>query len=176
MSSSKFDPRRRIALCFAGLSLLLMAGCQVRPLYSDGPSGAPATALASIGISEAKDRVEQRVRNALIFLTSGGKGEPTAPQYQLALSVSHQTTGVLFDERNDNDTASAGRLVIEADYNLTRVDTGKTVKSGHRKAVALVDFPIQEFAKLRAIRDAENRAARELAEVIRADLAAALGN
>lgn len=176
MSSFKFDPCRRIALGLAGLSLLLIAGCQVRPLYSAGPSGAPATALASIGISEARDRVEQRVRNALIFLTSGGKGEPATPEYQLALTVSHQTTGVLFDERNDNDTASAGRLVVEADYNLTRVDSGKTIKSGHRKAVALVDFPVQEFAKLRAIRDAENRASQELAEIIRADLAAALGN
>ncbi|KQR79338.1 hypothetical protein ASG25_17955 [Rhizobium sp. Leaf384] len=176
MSSSKFDPRRRLALGLVGVSLLLAAGCQVRPLYSDGPQGAPATALASIGISEARDRVEQRVRNALIFLTSGGKGEPVAPQYQLALSVSHNATGVLYNERNDNDTASAGRLTVEADYNLTRVDTGKTVKSGHRKAVSLVDFPVQEFAKLRAIRDAENRAAKELAEIIRADLAAALAN
>jgi LPS-assembly lipoprotein len=159
--------------------LLLVAGCQVRPLYSDGPAGKPAQALASISISEAKDRTEQRVRNALIFLTSGGKGEPASPQYRLALSVDEQTTGVLYNERNndkDSDTASAGRVVVTADYNLTRVDTGTTVKSGHRSAIALVDFPVQEFAKLRAIRDAENRAARELAEIIRADLAAALAN
>ena len=176
MSLSNSDRLRRMVLGAAGLSLIFLAGCQVRPLYSAGPNGAPAAALASIAIAESDDRVEQRVRNALIFLTSGGKGEPASPQYKLALNVNRQTTGVLFDERKDNDTASAGRVVVVADYNLTRIDTGKTVKSGHRSAVALVDFPVQEFAKLRAVRDAEDRAAREVAGIIRADLAAALAN
>jgi LPS-assembly lipoprotein len=40
---------------------------------------------------------------------------------------------------------------------------------------AQVDLPQQEFAKIRATRDAENRAARELAEIIRTDIAATLG-
>jgi LPS-assembly lipoprotein len=54
------------------------------------------------------------------------------------------------------------------------VGTSTAIKSGNRTAVALVDFPVQEFAKLRAVRDGENRAAKELAELIRADIAAAL--
>ena len=49
------------------------------------------------------------------------------------------------------------------------------VKTGKRRTVALVDYPDQEFAKIRATRDAEDRAARELAELIRADIAAWLG-
>ncbi len=63
---------------------------------------------------------------------------------------------------------------MTADYNLGRSDSGETIRSGRRQVVALVDFPVQEFAKLRAIRDAENRAARELAELLSADVAAAL--
>lgn len=158
----------------AAVSLLTaLAGCQVRPLYSDGPTGATSTALGSIEISEADDRVEQEVRNALIFLTSGGQGEPVNPQYHLALNVSHRTLGVLYEQ--ERDRAGAGRAVVKADYNLTKTATGETVKSGNRSAVALVDFPDQEFAKIRAIRDAEDRAAKELAEIIRADIAAALG-
>ena len=120
-----------------------------------------------------KRQVEQQVRNALVFLTSGGAGEPANAQYKLALNVTSESMGVLYDQ--ESDTAGAGRIVVMADYNLTRVDTGETVRSGNRSAVALVDFPEQEFAKVRAARDAENRAARELAEIIRADLAAALG-
>jgi LPS-assembly lipoprotein len=72
------------------------------------------------------------------------------------------------------DTARSGRVTVTADYNLTKSDSGETIASGKRSAVAMVDFPSQEFAKLRAIRDAENRGARELAELIRADVASAL--
>jgi LPS-assembly lipoprotein len=58
---------------------------------------------------------------------------------------------------------------------LKRTATGEIIKTGHRSAVALVDFPGQEYAKVRATLDAENRAAHELAELIRADLASWLG-
>ncbi|KSV64789.1 hypothetical protein N185_34665 [Sinorhizobium sp. GW3] len=150
--------------------LTALAGCQVRPLYSD-PVGT-STALAAIEISEATDRVEQEVRNALIFLAAGGQGEPVNPQYHLALTVTHRSMGVLYDQAKDR--AGAGRIVVKADYNLTKIGTGETIKSGNRTAVALVDFPVQEFAKVRAVRDGENRAAKELAELIRADIAAAL--
>jgi LPS-assembly lipoprotein len=176
MSLSEKAQRYAQLLAFGAFAIL--AGCQVKPLYSEGPQGKPAKALASIGISEADDRVEQEVRNALIFLTSGGAGEPANPEYKLALNVTSDVQGVLFDQNTtdeNSDTAGAGRIVVMADYNLTRVDTGETVRSGNRTAVALVDFPEQEFAKVRATRDAEKRASKELAEIIRADIAAALG-
>ncbi|CAN7284349.1 LPS assembly lipoprotein LptE [Pararhizobium sp. LjRoot238] len=154
-------------------TIVALAGCQVKPLYSEGPQGKPAKALASIEISDADDRVEQEVRNALVFLTSGGAGEPANPEYRMALNVTSEVMGVLYDQ--ESDTAGAGRVVVRADYNLTRADSGETVRSGNRSAVAPVDFPEQEFAKVRATRDAEKRAAKELAEIIRADIAAALG-
>ena len=40
-----------------------------------------------------------------------------------------------------------------------------------RQAVALVDNPDQEYANVRALRDAENRAAREAAAFLNADIA-----
>ncbi|MBP1858744.1 hypothetical protein [Rhizobium herbae] len=172
------EKAQRYAQLLALGALAVLAGCQVKPLYSEGPQGKTATALASIEISEADDRVEQEVRNALIFLTSGGAGEPANAQYKLALNVTSQVKGVLYDQNSSDDntdTAGAGRIVVMADYNLTRVGTGETVRSGNRTAVALVDFPEQEFAKVRAIKDGEKRAAKELAEIIRADIAAALG-
>ncbi|MGE6785050.1 hypothetical protein ACQKGL_21275 [Ensifer adhaerens] len=161
---------RSIPVLAGVLLLTALAGCQVRPLYSDAVG--TSTALAAIEISEADDRVEQEVRNALIFLAAGGQGEPVNPQYHLALNVTHRSMGVLYDQAKDR--AGAGRIVVKADYNLTKIGTGETVKSGNRTAVALVDFPVQEFAKVRAVRDGENRAAKELAELIRADIAAAL--
>lgn len=165
------DGAFRLARVAGGLALLaLVAGCQVRPLYSTG--GDTEGKLASVSISEADDRVEQQVRNNLVFLLSGGAGELQAASYHLDLDVTARTIGVLLDIRTD--VPRAGRIVVTADYNLAKTGTGETVTSGKRSTVASVDFPFQEFAKVRAVRDAENRAARELAELIRADVAAAL--
>jgi LPS-assembly lipoprotein len=162
----------RFAKALAGLAILgALAGCQVRPLYSTG-SGTEGK-LASVSISEANDRVEQKVRNDLIFLFAGGAGEPQNATYHLEMNVTVRNIGVLIDVADD--IPRAGRIVVAADYNLVKTESGETLASGKRSSVALVDFPVQEFAKLRAVRDAENRAARELAELIRADVAAALG-
>ena len=162
----------RLVKALAGIAILgALAGCQVRPLYSTA-SGTESK-LASVSISEADDRVEQQVRNDLIFLFAGGAGEPRNANYHLELNVAVRNIGVLLDVTDD--IPRAGRIIVSADYNLVKTGSGETLASGKRSSVALVDFPVQEFAKLRAVRDAENRAARELAELIRADVASALG-
>ena len=63
---------------------------------------------------------------------------------------------------------------MTASFVLKNASDGKVLKAGSRSAVALVDFPTQEFAKQRAIRDSEDRAAREAAELVGADISAAL--
>ncbi len=158
-----------------GLAILIVSlaagGCQVRPLYLQDSDA--AASLASIEFADADDRVELEVRNHLIFFASGGAGEAQSAAYTLDYDVKSRVIGVLLEM--SSDTARAGRVEVSADYSLERAGNGEVLKTGHRSAVALVDFPGQEFARIRAIRDAENRAARELAELIRADLAAALG-
>ncbi|MFN3318681.1 MAG: hypothetical protein ACK43M_08055 [Allorhizobium sp.] len=150
---------------------LLLAGCQARPLYQDA-NGETRGALAAISYSEATSRVGLETRNRLLFLTSGGK-ESQTPEYRVELVVSGGVEGILLDEAAD--TPNAGRAAVVGTYTLKRISDDTVVKTGRRTGVALFDYPRQEFAKLRAARDAETRAARELAEFIYADLALALG-
>ncbi|PLK70129.1 hypothetical protein C0V73_17140 [Rhizobium sp. TH135] len=150
---------------------LLLAGCQARPLYQDA-NGETRGALAAISYSEATSRVGLETRNRLLFLTSGGK-ESQTPEYRVELVVSGGVEGILLDEAAD--TPNAGRAAVVGTYTLKRISDDTVVKTGRRTGVALFDYPRQEFAKLRAARDAETRAARELAEFIYADLAMALG-
>ncbi|MBP1851860.1 LPS assembly lipoprotein LptE [Rhizobium halophytocola] len=172
MSSSSLDrPARRAFLGLIFASAALMGSCQVRPLLDQ--SSGTAQKLAAIAYSPAKDRVSQEVRNRLIFLTAGGEGEPANPEYIVDLSVKSQSIGVLLDQSSDDP--SAGRIVVNADYSLKRASDGMVLRVGHRQSVALADFSKQEFAKLRAVRDGEDRAARQVAELIRADLATFLG-
>jgi LPS-assembly lipoprotein len=170
MSWFELKVRSRAKTLVAALALpllLLASGCQVRPLYATDGKVDPA--LKSIVFSEADTRVEQQLRNDLIFLTSGGAGEPANPEYQVDIKLAERNVGVLLDLTTDEPRA--GRLVLQADFTLKRISTGEILRTGHRSSVALVDFPGQQYAKLRAINDAENRSARELAELIRADLA-----
>lgn len=150
---------------------LLLAGCQARPLYQDA-NGETRGALAAIAYSEASSRVGLETRNRLIFLTSGGD-ETKTPEYRLDLSVTSSVAGVLLEK--DADTPNAGRAVATGTYTLRRISDDTVLKTERRQSVALFDYPRQEFAKLRAARDAEDRAARELAELIYADLSMALG-
>ncbi|THV11950.1 hypothetical protein [Rhizobium rhizophilum] len=150
---------------------LLLAGCQARPLYQDA-NGETRGALAAIAYSEARSRVGLETRNRLIFLTSGGD-ETKTPEYQVDLTVASSIAGVLLE--TGADTPNAGRAVATGTYTLKRISDDTVIRTGRRQTVALFDYPRQEFAKLRARRDAETRAARELAELIYADLTMALG-
>lgn len=161
--------RRAMLIGAAGL-LGGLASCQVRPLYSEAKG--TRRLLASIAFSDANDRVGQVVRNRLIFLMAGGQGEPAHPDYLVNLNVTTNVSEVLPDQ--STNTLSAGRVVIRGDYVLKKAKEGTVLRIAHRQSVALLDFPGQEYAKLRAIRDAQNRAANELAELISADLAAVL--
>src|SRR5690606_25289718 len=129
MSSSDRTVLKRSVRIAAGLALaVLLAGCQVRPLHSTGsPVGSE---LASVSVSESRHRVEQQVRNRLVFLLGGGAGEPASATCQLDLPVASRTVGALLDIRSGRPRA--GRVVVSADYNLARIDTGETVASGKR--------------------------------------------
>lgn len=171
MSFNENKTVRRYALvAFALLGAGFLSACQVRPLYDS--EGQTAAKLASISFSEATSRVEQEVRNRLIFLTSGGAGEPEKADYSVDLAVTSSVAKLLLI--NSSDTARAAKVTVSATYSVTRESDRQVLKSGRRSAVALVDYSIQEFANKRAVRDAEDRASRELAELIRADVATAL--
>ncbi len=113
---------------------------------------------------------------------AGGAGEPATAQYNVKISVSSSATSTEVENydlttrtNNNYDGPYPGRVVMSGQYVLTRISDGQILRSARRSVTAQVDLPQQEFAKIRATRDAENRAARELAEIIRTDIAATLG-
>lgn len=171
MSSNSFSRRLRLGGFATLISLAtLLAGCQVRPLYSE--TNGVGQKLGAIAFSEPSTRVGQQVRNHLVFLTSGGAGEPVKPDYEVELTVTAVETNILLDQTTA--APSPGRVVVTAIYSMKQTTDGKVIKAGTRTATALLDIPAQKFAELRAIRDAENRGAREVAELVRVELAGAL--
>jgi len=173
LSSDFMSRYARIAGAIAMIAVpALLSSCQVRPLYAE--SGGVSEKLATVGFSDVGSRVGLQVRNDLIFIAGRGAGEAVKPQYMVDLSVSSGTAGVLY--LASSDTSQAGRTTVTVAYVLRHISDGKVIKAGSRSMVALVDFPTQEFAKQRAIRDSEDRAAREAAQLVGADIAAALSH
>lgn len=170
-------PFRRAVLAASLVMLAAISGCTVRPLYGNpaafGPAGAADTVaeLSSIAVKPARTRAEQEVRNHLIFLFGGGAGEPAAPAYSLDLGVSTRTEAAAIVQVASEDEPTAGTVTLTANYRLTDAVTGNVVASGRRSITSSFDRPRQQFATMRAERDAQNRAARELAELVRLAIA-----
>lgn len=162
--------RQALVGAILALSVIALQACQVRPLYYSGTG--VSTNLAAIEVEEVDDRVSQELRNRLIFLYSGGKGEPANPEYSLDFQVDGVASEAL-REQLANEIA-AQRYTATVTYTLTDIRSKEVVGSGKRTVVTFYDQTTQEFANRRALRDAENRAAKELAEIVRADTASLL--
>ena len=177
--------RESVALRRGALALGLLAvvsvlpGCTVRPLYAGkdmagaGTTGdtADAAGLPGIGIAPVRTRDAQEVRNRLIFLLGGGAGQPANPQYTLTLNIFTLSQTAASVQIASDERATAAQVIMTSRYIINDNLTGKPIARGTRQMVSSYDVPRQEFAALRARRDAENRAARELAELLRLAIA-----
>lgn len=157
---------------------LALSACTVRPLYYQGGADAPgslAASLASVEVAEVTTRPAQEVRNHLIFLLSGGATRTASPNYRLSLRTRTGTTSAADLQSGDIEDPTAKTVTVTAIYSLVDLSTGTTVSRGWRDMTAAFDVPRQNFAALRAERDGENRAARELAEQLHLAVAQDIG-
>ena len=152
----------------------------MRPLYSQASGTKEKLATVSFETA-AGGRVGQEVRNRLVFLAYGGEGRPTSTEYTVKMSVASSATttevtddGIYSVSKSNYDGPYPGRVTMTGTYTLTRVSDSKVLRSATRTVTAMLDLPQQQFAVIRAVRDGEDRTARELAEIIHTDIAATL--
>lgn len=157
---------RVATIAAAALMLAVASGCTVRPLLASGPAVGEQAALASVAVAPVGTRPAQEVRNHLIFLFGGGAGQPANPRYTLDLSATSRTSSAVQVQSGGENEPTAGMVTMTGTYSLKDASSGEVVADGRRQISAAFDRPRQEFAVLRAERDAQNRAARELAEFI----------
>jgi LPS-assembly lipoprotein len=166
-----------VALALAGLT----AAC-FQPLYAERPTpGGGVTGVAdrlssvNVATIDAPSgsrlaRVSVGVRDELIYDLTGGAGG-ASPLYRLNVRLNATNLQVIVDITTARpDVNNYG---IDAVYTLTEIATGKPVVKGTTFARVSYNIPGQEqrFAGERGLRDAENRAAKEIAENIRNRLA-----
>ncbi len=167
MLFKKIDKSAKNTSLLASLVLATsLSACTFQPLHVPSASvdGTLVGELSQVNVEQVSTRVAQQVRNHLIFIL--GAGNYSAEQrYDANLQVtSHERRTSSHTSLSDT---TAGFVTVTASYTLIDAKTGKRIAGGSRKASAYFDRTSQIFANQRAVRDAENRASKEVAEKLR---------
>ena len=162
------------AALFAGLAASALAGCGFQPLYGGTTAGGTklAAAMAAVDVAPIPGRVGQKLRNELIFYNTGG-GTAAPPRYKLDIIIKESVIDQLVQITGD---ATGQIFQLEASFKLIDSASGNVLLSAHSISRAPYNRFQEIFANVRARYDAENRAARSMAETIRTQVAAFLVN
>lgn len=144
--------------------LLMLAGCQLAPVYSGGSQGPAAAGLAAVDVGPIPDRAGFLVRDRLLQ-RMGGAG---APQYRLDVKLDDRIDG--FGVRGDNSIIRE-RRTLRARYQLVDMASGAVVLDRTATADAGIDVVSSEFAVVAAEQTALERLAEDIAEQIVARVA-----
>jgi LPS-assembly lipoprotein len=115
-------------------------------------------------------RLQVEIRNALAFKLYG-EATGMAPTHRLVLKFNTSRSSLIVD--NTTGLPTTENVGIDAEFNLIEIATNKSVMTGSTFSRVSYDIPgsYQRFARARAFRDAEDRAAQEIAENIQTRLA-----
>jgi LPS-assembly lipoprotein len=172
--------RTRIAVRLLAVVALagLTAGC-FQPMYAEHADGTPGLREKLMGVelppvdkpnASREARVGVEVRNALAFKLYGtATGMP--PTHRLVLRFNSTRSSLIVNP--NTGLPSSENYGIDAQYNLINIATNQSVMTGTTFSRVSYDLPgsYQRFARTRALRDAEDRAANEIAENITTRLA-----
>jgi LPS-assembly lipoprotein len=173
--ASTFLRRPWLGVCLAA-SLAALAGCGdagFRPLYAPTTTGETASErLKDVDFALIPGRVGQRIRNDLIFeSTGGGGGKASTPQYRFEVVLRETVTSTLVDIKGQ---VAGAVYSVEASFRLIDARAKKVVFQGTSHARAPFERFESIYSNVRAREDAENRAARTIAEDLKTRLSAYL--
>ncbi|MBR0799929.1 hypothetical protein JQ615_31635 [Bradyrhizobium jicamae] len=176
MSSARI---RIVARLVAVAALAAMtAGC-FQPMYAEHTDGTPGLRERLMGVevppvdkanASREARVGVEIRNALAFKLYGN-ATGMAPTHRLVLRFNSGRSSLMIDPNTALPTSE--NYNIDAQFNLVEIATNKSVMTGTTFSRVSYDMPgsYQRFARARALRDAEDRAAQEIADNIQTRLA-----
>jgi LPS-assembly lipoprotein len=154
------------------------AGC-FQPMYAEHTDGTPGLREKLSGVelpplhypnASQEARLGVGIRNALAFKLYG-TATGTTPTHHLDIRIQISRSSLILDPVTQLPTSE--NVGIDAQYNLVDNATNKSVMTGTTFSRVTYDIPgqLQRFARQRAFRDAEDRAAQEIAENIQTRLA-----
>ena len=159
----------------------LTSGC-FQPMYAEHADGTPGLREKLAGVelppvnkpnASQEARIGVEIRNALAFKLYG-TATGAAPTHRLELRFTTSRSSLIVNPATGLPTTET--VGLDAQYNLIEVATNKSVMTGTTFSRVSYDVPgvlnMQRFARTRALQDAEDRAAKEIADNIQTRLAA----
>lgn len=153
------------ALALAFVSVMGLSACGFTPLYGDAGAG---TSLSRIAVATQDDRLGYRVREQLEDALGRDGYQTPLWRLQTVLEQSRKPLG-----RRIDDTATRYELTVRGAWTLTPTSGGATF-AGVETVTTTYAAADQPYAAIAAQQDGEERAAAELARLIRLDILRAL--
>lgn len=158
------------------IAALALSACGFRPLYGEAsiPEGAEAAfgavRIAPVSPTNDSDRIGYLVSDALDrALHTPGHNE--APAHDLKVRLSDERRGLSIQ---DDSSTTRYNYRLTAEWTLTLANSEAAIATGRAETTASYNVVDSQYATLVARKDAEERAAREIAEQIKLRLAIAL--
>ncbi len=171
--SSRKQSSLRFRLAAVCVFAAAVGGCQFQPMYAQTPlfGSGPSLrdALKDVDVASIDGRIGNELRNDLIFELTGGAGNQPGAPYRLTMVVTTNFINPIVDITSGRPESES--ISFDVVYKLQDVVNGKTVLTEKALARVSLDRSPQRYARVRAQRDAENRAAKVVAEQIRSRLA-----
>lgn len=156
-----------LVFVLASVSVLGLAGCGFTPLYGDAGAGG---SLSRISVATEDNRLGYRVREQLEDAL--GRDGAQVPLWRLQTDIEQNRRPL---GRRIDDTAVRYELTVRGRWTLTPVSGGTPI-TGVETVTTTYAAADQPYAAIAAQQDGEERAAAELARLIRLDLLRALSD
>jgi LPS-assembly lipoprotein len=150
-----------LAVCLT----LMLSACGFTPMYAPAASGAGA--IGPVQVSQIDGKAGHVLKNELDRILSVESSAGGAPPMQLEITLQETISrlGIRLDQ-----SATRAELRLVANYVLTPPNGGQQLR-GSVASVVNYDIPTAAFGEITAQDDARERAAEDLAERFRAELA-----
>ena len=150
-------------------AMLLLQACGFQPLYADNNNLGVSSTLSTIYVEPISERVGYDLRNDLLDrldATASAQGS----RYRLKLYLTELEVPVVF---TPNTSITRYNYTLTAHYDLVAPDATQPLKSGDVTAFAAYNVAASPYlySTVAAQREAKTRAANDIAERIRIELA-----
>ncbi len=156
---------RAVLLAVIALAGAALSGCGFTPMYASGGS----STLSRISVAAEDNRLGYRLREQLEDALAWDRG--TQPPLYRLTTLTEQSRRPL--GRRIDDTATRYELTVRVAWTLTPT-AGGTPLIGSETSTSTYAAADQPYAAIAAQQDGEDRAAAELARLIRIDILRAL--
>lgn len=162
------DRKHRLIASWIAFAALPLAACGFHPLYGTIGANGGGAELRSVYVEPISDRTGYELRNDLLDLFNSDG--PQSSRYFLKLYLTEREDAVVLQS---NTSITRYNVTLSAHYDLLPKGDTKPVKSGELTSFAAYNVSAAPFlyATAQEKRDAQDRAANDIAERLRTEIA-----